>query len=79
MRPVDGEVYRLEQRGLERRVAEQAERIARHRAVVPGAFEGIGDRIVALDQALRLRQILGPLLEILQGALPERAVDGATS
>ena len=50
VRPVDGEVYRFEQRRLQRRIAEQAHRVACHGAVVAGALERVGQRIVALDQ-----------------------------
>ena len=57
MRPVYGEVHRLEHRRLERRIAEQAERVARHGAVVARTLQRVGHRVVSLDQALRLREI----------------------
>ena len=60
-------------------VAEQAQRIARHGAVVAGAFERVGDGVVALDQHLRLLEIAVALVELLDGALPEFAVDGAAA
>ena len=79
VRPVDGEVYRLQQRRLQRRIAEQAHRVACHGAVVAGAFERVGQRVVALDQGLRLQEIAVALVELLDGALPELAIDGAAA
>src|SRR5690348_791557 len=79
VRPVDGEVHRLEQRGLERRIAEQAECVARHGAVVARALQRIGQRIVSLDQTLRALQVVRSLVELLQRAPPELAVDPAAA
>src|SRR6185369_12520182 len=79
VRPVDGEVHSLEQRRLERRIAEQPERIARHGAVVARPFQRVGQRIVPLDQALRLGKVAVALIQALDGALPELAVDRAAA
>ena len=68
MRPVDREVDRLEQRGLERCVGKESQRIARHGAVVTGTFQRVGERAMAVDQGLRLRQVAVALVELLDGA-----------
>jgi octaprenyl-diphosphate synthase len=44
-----------------------------------GALERGGQRIVALDQGLRLQQVAVALVELLDGALPEFAVDRAAA
>ena len=44
-----------------------------------GALQRIGQRVVALHQALRLREIAVALVELLDGALPEFAVDRAAA
>src|SRR5947207_4951955 len=79
VRPVDGEVHRLQESGLQRGVAEQAERITRHRAIMAGAFEGVGNGVMAVDQHLRPFEIAVVLVEILDGALPEFAVYGTAA
>lgn len=79
MSAVDGEVDRFEKGGLERRAGKQAKRIARHGAVMTGPLQGVGQRAMTLDQALRLFEIALALIELLQCALPEFAIHGATA
>ena len=76
MRTADGEFDRIAERVLPRRGSEQFERIARHRAVVASALEGVGNGIVALEQHLRLFEIALALKAALLEAV-DFAIDRA--
>ena len=57
MPPADAEIDHVDQRAFFRTVGEDAEGVARHRAVMRRALYRIDQRVMLADQALRVRQV----------------------
>ena len=70
----DAKIDYLDQRALVGAVGEDAEGIARHRAIVAGALHGVAEGVLLGDQALRLGEVGVGLLLAFQGAAPEFAL-----
>src|SRR5689334_3594638 len=67
------EIDGLGERRLVCAVGEDGERVARDIAIVAGALGRIGDGIVALDELLRIDEVVRRLIALFQRALPEVA------
>src|SRR5690606_13486443 len=70
--PVDGKIDGLDHGILHRPISKQAECVARHGAVVPGALNRRTQGAVLFHQGDRLLEVALVLLAALQSALPER-------
>ena len=74
MRPADGELDRVAQRMFPGRRSEQFERVARHRAIVAGALNGVFERAMLLHRRQRELKIAVNHLALFQRAAPEFAL-----
>ena len=73
MHPLNAEIDERGERAFFRAVAEDAQRVARHSAVVPGAFDAVVERAVFVHQLNRMLKVAVFLFQVFEGAPPERA------
>src|SRR5271163_3761839 len=73
MPAADGEFDRVAQRVLPGRSGEQLERIARHRAIVAGAFDRVFERAMLFHRHERYLEVAVDDLALLQRPAPEFA------
>ena len=73
MRPFDAKIDHIDQRPLRLALREDAQRIARHGAVMAGQADGVVKRPVFFQQARGMFEIALPLVELGQRAVPKGA------